>query len=152
MAQRSEMPGLPGKEFVQATEDFEQSHIPLKRSWGAFFLATIEAVCLFVVTAGRTGIALSAISASVTGWITFLHRDIFRIPALLLAIIGSVLNLWILWRSHRLRNSPSAVWRKRPLTAKERWRISIVLVLSVLTLFTAAFEIHLHRLIHHSFM
>lgn len=152
MAQRSEMPGLPGKGFPQVAEDLEQNHVPLKRSWGAFFLATIEAACLIVVTAGRTGIALSAISASVTSWIAFLHRDIFRIPALLLAIIGSMINLWILWRSHRLRNAPSAAWRKRSLTAKERWRISIVLVLSVLTLFTAAFEIHFHRLIHHSFM
>jgi hypothetical protein len=118
MAQRSDISNLPEEESLQAAKALEQTHVPLKRSWGAFLLATIEAVCLFVVTAGRTGIALSAISASLTGWIGFLHRDIFRIPALLLAIIGSVLNLWILWRFHRLRNAPAAAWRKKPLTAK----------------------------------
>jgi len=153
MAQRSDIPKQSGEGPLQATGALElQDHVPLKRSWGAFLLATVEALCLFVVTAGRTGIALSTISASVTGWVTFLHRDIFRIPALLLAIVGSMLNFWILWRSHRLRNAPSAAWRMRPLTTKERWRIGVVLALSALTLFTAGFEIHFHRLSHHSFM
>src|SRR3954470_14736167 len=109
MTQRSDIPKLSGEGPLQATAAFEeQNQVPLKRSWGAFLLATVEALCLFVVTAGRTGIALSTILASVIGWATFLHRDIFRMPALLLAIVGSVLNLWILWRSHRLRNAPSA--------------------------------------------
>lgn len=153
MARRSDISKLSGEGSLQATEALErQNHVPLKRSWGAFLLATVEAVCLFVVAAGRTGIALSTISASVTGWVTVLHRDIFRIPALLLAIVGSMLNLWILWRSHHLRNAPSAAWRKRPLTVKDRWRIGLVLTLSALTLFTAGFEIYFHRLTHHSFM
>jgi hypothetical protein len=153
MAQRSDISKPSGEGSLQATEALErQNHVPLKRSWGAFVLANVEAVCHFVVYQGGNGIPLSKISASVTGWVTVLHRDIFRIPALLLAIVGSMLNLWILWRSHHLRNAPSAAWRKRPLTAKDRWRIGLVLTLSALTLFTAGFEIYFHRLTHHSFM
>lgn len=153
MAQRSDIPELTDAEIVQATKALEQqSQVPLKRSWGAFLLAFIEAACVFVVTAGRSGILLSSISASVTGWIAFLHRPAFRIPFLLLAVIGSMLNLFILWRAHRLRNAPAAAWRKKPLTGKDRWRIGMVLALSILTLVTAASEIYFHRVLHHSFI
>src|SRR5437588_5572114 len=110
-------------EVLQSTEEMERkAQIPVKRSWGAFLLAIIEAVCVIAVTAARTGTALSSVLGSVTGWALFLHRDIFRIPALLLALSGSVFNLFLLRRAHRLRNAPAAMWRRKPLTIRERWR------------------------------
>ena len=151
MARRSDAPELIETETLQASGGLERnSQIPIKRSWGAFILAIVEAVCLFAVTAAGAGIALGSGAAAVAGWALFLHRDIFRIPALLLAIGGAAFNLFLLWTAHRLRNAPTAAWRKRPITSKERSRIVLVFVLSVLTLIICGAEIYLHRLLHHS--
>ena len=153
MAQRSDIPSLTEAETVHTDKILEQQNrVPMTRSWGAFLLATVEAACLFVVTAGRSGILLSSITTSITGWLAFVHRDAFRIPALLLASAGSMLNLHILWRAHRLRNAPAAAWRKKQLTRRDRWRIGIVLSLSVLTLLTAAGEVYFHRLLRHTIL
>lgn len=152
MVQKSDSPGLTEAETIKLTRDPERNNrIPVKQSWGTFILAAVEAVCVFVVAAGRAGIALSSISATATASAAvFLHRDSFRIPVLLLAIAGSLFNLFLLWRFYRLRNAPAAAWRKKPLTKRERWRIGLVLALSVLTLLTAGAEIYFHRLLHHT--
>jgi len=151
MARRTDMLALIETDSVEATQDLEYNiQTPVTRSWGAFLLATVEALCLFVVTAGRAGFVLSSIAGAAAGWAKLLHQDIFRIPALLLAIGGSMFNLFLLWRSHRLRNAPAAAWRKKPLTTKARWRIGLVLTLSVSTLMVAGAEIYFHRLFHHS--
>lgn len=138
-------------EIAQAAMESDPGRIPLKQSWGAFLLAAVEALCVFVVAAAKAGIALSAISATAVGSAAlFVHRDSLRVPALLLAIIGSLFNLFLLWRFQQLRNSPAAAWRKRPLTTKQRWRVGLVLVLSLVTLITAGVEIYFHRLLHHT--
>jgi hypothetical protein len=151
MTLRSDTTGFMQTETLRASRDLERnSQIPLKRSLGTFILAVVEAVCLFAVATAGAGIALGSGAAAVAGWAIFLHRDIFRVPALLLAIGGSAFNLYLLWTAHRLRNAPAAAWRKRPITSKERSRIVLVFVLSMLTLIICGAEIYLHRLLHHS--
>jgi hypothetical protein len=151
MARSSDAPRHVEAEPSQASREMEfRSEIPLKRSLGTFVLAIVEAVCLFAVATAGAGIALGSGAAAVAGWAIFLHRDIFRIPALLLAMGGSGFNLYLLWIAHRLRNAPAAAWRKRPITSKERSRIVLVFVLSMLTLIICGAEIYLHRLFHHS--
>lgn len=133
--------------------DVESAYaIQTTRSWGALFLAIIEAACLFLVAAAKAGALGGTILGALAGWSAFLHRDILRIPLLLSAIIGSVINVFLLWRAHRLRNVPAAAWRKRPLTTRERFRIGLVLSLSTLTFFIAGAEIYIHRIGHHSIM
>ncbi len=124
----------------------------LGRSWAALVIAVLQAVCFFSVAAARAGIVLGASSAVIAGWSGFFHRDIFRIPMLLLAIAGSAFNLFLLWNARRLRQTPAAAWRKRPLTQRERLRIGFVLCLSLLTLAMAATEIYFHRMLNHTFM
>lgn len=127
-----------------------QSDPPVGRSWGAFTLAAIEAICVFSVAAARSGLVLGSAGVFVAGWAEFLHRDVFRIPALLVAIGGAVVNLLNLWRAHRQRNMPSASWRKVALTGAQRFRIGLILSLSVITILLAGLEIHYHRLFHHT--
>jgi hypothetical protein len=153
MAPNSDTPGFAKVETLQASGGPErQSQIPVKASWGAFFVAIVEAVCVFAVATAGAGIALGSVAATVAGWAIFLHRDIFRIPALLLAIGGSAFNLFLLWTAYRLRNAPAAAWRKQPISSKERSRIVLVFVLSVVTLIICGAEIYLHRSFHHSIM
>ncbi len=154
MARRSNALELDEAQVIAVTHALESEvvRIPVKRSWAALVLATIEAACLFVVTAAKAGTLLGTVLGAVAGWAAFLHRDILRIPALLISILGASVNLFLLWRSYRLRNAPAAAWRKRALTTRDRWRIWLVLILSVFTLIVAGSEIYLHRLFHHSIM
>jgi len=124
--------------------------LPVKRSWTVLLLAFIEAVCVFSVAAAKAGILLGSAAAVATGWSVSLHRDSIRIPVLLVAFTGAGFNLYLIWKRRRLRNSPAAAWRKRPLTKRERLRTGLVLWLSVLTLILGAAEIYFHRILHHT--
>jgi hypothetical protein len=124
--------------------------LPVKQSWGAFALATIEAVCVFYVGASQAGLLVGSVAAGAVGVARFIHRDIFRLPILFAAVLGAAFNLYLVWNAQRLRNAPAAAWRKRPLTGRERWRIGMVVGLSVLTFAIAAWEVLLHRRLHHT--
>lgn len=120
------------------------------RGIGALVLAVLEAACVFAVTAAKAGFLLSSVAAFAAGWAATIHRDLFRIPALVLAILGSLINLYLLWKFFRLRNAPAAAWRKKPLTTRERWRMGLVFSMSTATLILAFAEIYLHRVLNHS--
>ncbi len=135
----------------------ESNYLPNLRlsgtgSWTAFALSVVEAACVFAVMAAKSGLLLGSIAGFMAGWTVYLHKDFIRIPALLAAIILTFINVFILWRFFSIRNSPQAAWRKRPLTKRERLRISMVLFVSVITLLIAFREIYLHRLGHHTIM
>ena len=127
-------------------------HLPIRTSWTALIISIIEAVCVFSVAAAKTGLVLGSAAATLTGWTLSLHQDVIRIPLLLIAIVGSLINLYLLWRAHRLRAAPSAAWRRRPLTTREHWRIALVFSLSVVTLGLGMAEIYFHRIFHHTFI
>src|SRR6266852_2652352 len=135
----------PSSETIKNNQASSTVTPPLSRSWGALALAVLEALCVFAVAMARAGFVLGGSSAVVASWANFFHRDIFRIPALLLATVGALINLYLLWNARRLRNAPAAAWRKRPRTSRERWRIGLVFWLSVLTLATVAAEVYFHR-------
>lgn len=128
----------------------EETRLPVKQSWGAFALAAVEAICVFYVGASHAGLLVGSFAVGFAGVSRFLHRDVFRVPILIAAVLGAVLNLYLVWNARRLRNASSAAWRKRPMTNRERWRIGLVVGLSVLTFAVAAWEIVLHRRLHHT--
>lgn len=128
------------------------SEAPMGRSWTALILAVVEAVCVFAVMAAKAGLLVGSVAIFVAGWAKYLHRDLFRIPALLLAILGAGFNVYLVWRFFNLRNKPAAAWRKKSLTVRAKWRIGIVLALAFVTLAVALAEIHFHRSLHHTIM
>lgn len=124
--------------------------LPVRNSWMTLIISIVEAVCVFTVAAAKTGLVFGSAAVALTGWTLSLHQDVIRIPLLLVAIVGSLINLYLLLKAHRLRTAPSAAWRKRPLTAREHWRIALVFSLSVVTLALGITEIYFHRLFHHT--
>jgi hypothetical protein len=122
-------------------------------SWSSFTFALLQSLCTAVLTISgvRVLIGLGALAAAAgtdapaSGW----HRDAIRIPMMLLALAGTLVNLYVLWRMRRLRNRPAAQWRVQPLTAKElrseRWQ----LVLAIATLVLLAAEWITHHKVHH---
>lgn len=119
---------------------------------GSLGLAIIQGVCAAAVFLSGIGTALgfsSLIAATAAGPATGFHANRFRIPMLAIAALGAVVNLVLLWNAERMRRNPSARWRMRPLTRKERWEKSIQLGASVLTLLVIAGELLAHPLFHH---
>jgi hypothetical protein len=128
----------------------QAEQLPVKRGWAALILAFIEAVCVFTVAAAKVGILVGTVGAVLAGWAVILHRDAIRIPVLLIAMTGATFNLYLIWKRRRLRNSPAAAWRKRPLTKQERVKTALVFWLAVGTLILGALEIYFHHVLHHA--
>jgi hypothetical protein len=121
-------------------------------TFGPLGLAAIQAACAAAVALSglRTVLGFSSlVAATAAGPATGFHANKFRIPMLALAAIGAAVNLLLFWNAERIRNNPSARWRIRPLTRKERLGKWIQLGSSVLTLLLIAAELLTHPLFHH---
>jgi len=150
---------------VEVTEapELEQRPISKKSSFrfweaprfitvGSLGLAIIQGVCATAVFLSGIGTALgfsSLVAAAAAGPATGFHANKFRLPMLAIAGLGAVVNLVLLWNAERMRKNPSARWRMRPLTRKERWEKWIQLGASALTLLLIAGELLAHPLFHH---
>lgn len=135
---------------VQNTFNAEAIDLTVKRGWGAFSLAVIEAVCVFYVSAGKLGLIVASTSIAASGWATILHRDCFRIPMLAIASTGAILNLFLLWRAQSFRNASSAAWRRRPMSRRELYKTNRVIALSLATLIITIAEVWIHHVLHGS--
>ena len=121
-------------------------------SWASFVLALLQSLCtaVFAISGVRVAIGLSAlvavsgIYAPAKGW----HQDAIRIPMLILATIGSVVNLAVIaWMRH-LRNQAAAQWRRRERTAKEKRSERLQIILALVTLVLVGVETWTHTLVH----
>lgn len=121
-------------------------------SRGSFLLAFLQSLCTAVLTISgiRVAIGLSALAAAsgiyapATGW----HQDAIRIPMLIIATAGALLNLAVLFWIWNLRARPSAQWRRRELSATERRSERIQVVLAVVTLVLVGLETWTHPMVH----
>ena len=124
-------------------------------SWPSFFFAVLQSVCSafialnsvhFLVGAGAFAAAAGALHVA-----DRLHGDAIRIPMMLLALAGSLLNLIGLWRVRSLRKRPASAWRLKPLTPEKKRSERLQLGLSVLTLALLAVEFFAHRATFHHY-
>jgi len=120
--------------------------------WTSVLFALLQSLCTAVLTISgiRVAIGLSALAAAsgiyapAKGW----HQDAIRIPMLILATVGALLNLAVIAWISRLRNLPSAQWRRRELSRKE-WRSErLQVVLAIVTLALVALETWTHTVVH----
>jgi hypothetical protein len=76
------------------------------------------------------------------------HSDAIRIPMMILAVAGSLINLYVIWRIRSLRARPSSQWRTKLVTAEQRRSEWIQIALAVVTLLLVIAEWATHRIIH----
>jgi hypothetical protein len=115
-------------------------------------MALAQSLCTAVLTISgiRVAIGLTALAAAsgiyapATGW----HQDAIRIPMLAVATVGAVVNLAVLWWIRHLRARPSAQWRKRELTVKEKRSERLQIVLAIVTLILVGLETWTHTIVH----
>ena len=120
--------------------------------WGSVLLALLQSLCTAALTISgiRVAIGLSALAAAsgiyapAKGW----HQDAIRIPMLIVATIGAVVNLALIaWMRH-LRNRPAAQWRRRERSAKEKRSEKLQLALALITLVLVGLEMWTHPMVH----
>ncbi len=121
-------------------------------TWGSLALAAAESLCVAAVglsgvrvALGLTSLLAAGASGPAGGW----HREAIRIPLLTIGAVGALLSLLLLWNEEKLRRNPAAAWRIRPLTAKQRRRRWLQLVLAILTLLLVVAELITHPWFHH---
>jgi MFS family permease len=118
-----------------------------------FLFALLQTLCPAVIalSAVRVGIGLSSLAAAAgtDAAPRGLHQDLIRIPMMILALVGTILNLFVIWQIRRLRNRPAAQWRLAPLPKGKLRSERIQIGLAVLTLLCLAAEWITHPMIHH---
>lgn len=126
------------------------------RSWivsiSSFIFVLLQSACSAVtaISGLRLLIGVTSLTAAsiVPGFIFKIHADRIRIPMLIVAFVGSCVNLYVLWRIRSLRARPSSQWRMQPVTAKQRRSETFQFILSVLTLMLVAIECAIHHRLH----
>jgi len=123
-----------------ATPDPSRTTAPTRfrwLNWSSLFFAFLQSVCsTFIALHGiRLLVSVGAfvLASSAWGFAEHLHADAIRIPMMLIAFFGALLNLLALWQVRRLRRRASSAWRQQPLTPNERRTENVQLALSLLT-------------------
>jgi len=119
-----------------------------------FIFILLQSACTAVMAISglRLLIGLGSLAAAslLPGFILSIHTDKIRTPMIVIAVLGSVLNLYVVWRIRSLRARPASQWRAQPVTAKQRRSETIQIVLSILTLLLVVAEILAHHVLHGS--
>ncbi|MGB0124456.1 MAG: hypothetical protein WA419_15370 [Silvibacterium sp.] len=126
------------------------------RSWivaiTSFLFILLQSACTAVMAISglRLVIGIGSLAAA-SGLKIFagaFHADAIRIPMMIVAVGGSLVNLYVIWRVRTLRRRSSSQWRTGPATRKQRRAESIQIALAIVTLLLVAAEwfahIHLH--------
>jgi hypothetical protein len=122
----------------------------------SFIFILLQSACTAVMAVSglRLLIGLGSLAAAsfIPGFILSIHADKIRTPMMAIAVLGSVLNLYVVWRIRSLRARSASQWRARPVTAKQRRSETIQIVLSILTLLLVVAEILTHHVLHGSLL
>jgi heme/copper-type cytochrome/quinol oxidase subunit 2 len=115
-------------------------------------VALAQSLCTAVLTISgiRVAIGLSALAAAsgIYAPARGFHQDAIRIPMLILATVGAVVNLAVLAWIRHLRARPSAQWRRRETSAKEKRSERLQVVLAIVTLILVGLETWTHPMVH----
>jgi len=118
-------------------------------SISSLFFIVLQSLCSFVIAVSGVRVliglgALAAVTAGAQAPAAGFHRSEIRIPMMILAVAGSFLNLYVIWRIRSLRKRPSAQWRQRPISRRGIWGENAQITLAVLTLLLVAAEFFSH--------
>jgi cytochrome b subunit of formate dehydrogenase len=119
----------------------------------AFILLQSACAAVLAVSGLRLVIGLTSLAAAsiIPGFIFSIHAARIRVPMMIVAVLGSAINLYVLWRLRSLRSRPAAQWRVKPVTARQQRSEWIQIALAVITLLLIALESLLHHHWHGSY-
>ena len=118
----------------------------------SFLFIVLQSVCALVMALSGVRLiiglgALAAVAAGARGPATGFHQDAIRIPMMTLAVLGSCINLYMIWRIRSLRKRPSSKWRQQPMSRRRLWGERVQITLAIVTLVLVVAEFLSHRYI-----
>jgi hypothetical protein len=120
-------------------------------NWSAFLFAVLQSVCsAFIALNGvrlLIGVGAFAAASGALKLADRMHINAIRIPMMLLALAGSLLNLVVLWQVWRLRRRPASAWRQQPVPRQKIASEWLQFSLSILTLVLLVAEFIAHRFV-----
>ena len=124
-------------------------------NWSGIFFAVLQSVCSALVALSGLrlliGIGAFAAASGAMHIADRMHVPAIRIPMMLLALLGSLSNLFALWRVKSLRRRSASAWRQSPITKQKKRSEFIQLAISLLTLLLLAAESAAHYKTFHHF-
>ena len=141
--------GAPEIASVSPERDGTRTSIKTKWiGWSSFFFAVVQSACsAFVALSGVRLLIGAAAFGSALGLLKIadkIHFKAIRIPMMLIALVGSLINLVAIWQVRRLRGRSASAWRQKTLTSKKLNAERLQLALSILTLVLLVFEYYFH--------
>ena len=149
-------------EQLQTPQDLPQPQADARRqdmllinprliNWSAFLFAVLQSACsAFIALSGvrlLIGVGAFAFASTALKFADRIHIAAIRIPMMILALGGSLLNLLTLWQVRRLRRRPASAWRQKPVPKGKIASEWFQFALSVLTLLLLAAEFFAHRML-----
>ena len=142
--------------FSPETGPIRESEAAVKRlravGGASLLMALLQSICTAVLTISgiRVAIGLTALAAAsgVYAPARGFHQDAIRIPMLIVAAAGALINLAVLGWIWHLRSRPSAQWRRRELSPRQKRSERLQVVLAVITLILVALETWTHPMVH----
>ena len=138
--------------------DDRRPHAPARSDWWlsvvslGFILLQSACTAVVAISGVRVLIGFSALAAAsglgkpAAGF----HGDRIRIPMMLIAVGGSLLNLYVIWRTRSLRARPASRWRTATPTPKQVRSERVQLALAAVTLLLVLAEWLTHRVVHNA--
>lgn len=121
-------------------------------NWSALFFAVLQSVCsAFIALNGvrlLVGVGAFAAASGALKLADQMHIAAIRIPMMLLALAGSLLNLVVLRQVWRLRRRPASAWRQTAVPKRKLASECLQFTLSILTLVLLGAEFVAHRILH----
>lgn len=115
---------------------------------GSLWFAIAQAACATSVFLKSVAVLLGISVVSAAGALEFLHQPLARLILVTFAVSGAGANLYLVWKTWKLRRNPAARWRLRSLTTGERRRTAIAISTSLLTFVVLGVEVWAHYLLH----
>jgi hypothetical protein len=128
------------------------------RSWviglTSFLFILLQSACTAVMALSGLrlliGVGSLALAASGMKLLASIHGNAIRVPMELLAVGGSAVNLYVIWRIQSLRARPSSKWRVEPTQPAKKRAESLQIAIAILTLLLVAAEWTIHIILHGS--
>lgn len=119
----------------------------------AFILLQSACTAVLALSGLRLAIGLTSLAAAsiIPKFIFSLHAARHRVPMMIVAVLGSLINLYVLWRLKSLRSRPAAQWRIQPVSSKQRRSEMLQTVIAVITLVLIVVESLIHHHWHGTF-
>ena len=109
----------------------------------------IQGACAILVASSSLKILVGLAGLAAAMKSSEIHSEPVRLPVMAISVVFAIVTLFVLWNGHRLRNLPSARWRKRVLNLRTRLAIGFSMASALITLLLVAAELYIHPIFGH---